>query len=238
MRAGDGGGGDGGGFGAEDAGAEGDGGPFVLREEGDFFLGPAAFGADGEGERPLTVVRCALFLQCGGEGEGLLGFAEEDARGRRFAAECGGELGGVENIGDVGAAGLLGGFEGDATPAFSPLRGGEGEVLLGAAGEDGCDAGDAQLGGFFDGPLEAVELEDGEQEVDGEGCVSFQLFVEGEEDFGLLVIAGGGADFGDFGAVEEAVGNDVEELAGLGAEDVSEMDGLLAGEGGVGGVAR
>ena len=67
--------------------------------------------------------------------------------------------------------------------------GGEGEVLLGAAGKDGRDAGDAEFGGLLDGPLEAVELEDGEQKVDGEGRVGFQLFVEGEEDFRLLVIA-------------------------------------------------
>jgi len=36
-------------------------------------------------------------------------------------------------------------------------------VLLGAAGEDGRDAGDAEFCGLLDGPLEAVELEDGEQ---------------------------------------------------------------------------
>ena len=164
-------------------------------------------------------------------------FAEEDAEGCGFAGECGGERGGIGDFGDVGAAGLLGGFEGDAAPAFGSLGGGEGEVLLGAAGEDGRDAGDAQFGGLFDGPLEVVELEDGEEKVDGEGCVGFQLFVEGEEDFGVLLIAARGADFGDFGAVEEAVGDDVEELAGLGAEDAGEVDGLLAGEGGVGGMA-
>jgi len=83
VGAGDGGdGGDGGGFGAEDAWAEGDVGPVVLSEESHLFGGPAAFGADGE--RQLQVVSCRLqverrALQCGGEGEGLLGFAEEDA---------------------------------------------------------------------------------------------------------------------------------------------------------------
>ena len=49
MRAGDGDGGDSGGFGAEDSGTEGDGGPCVLGEEGHLLRGPAAFGADGEG---------------------------------------------------------------------------------------------------------------------------------------------------------------------------------------------
>jgi hypothetical protein len=110
------------------------------------------------------------------------------------------------------------------------LSGGEGEVLFGAAGEDGRDAGDAELGGFFDGPLEAIELEDGEEEMDGECRVGFQLFVEDEGDFGV----GYG---GDFGAVKEAIGDDVVDLAGLGAEDAAKVVGLLAGEGGVGGVA-
>ena len=124
-----------------------------------------------------------MSLQRGGEGEGLLGFAEEDAEGCGFGGEGGREGDGVGDFGDVGAAGLLGGFEGDAAPAFGAFGGGEGEVLFGAAGEDGRDAGDAEFGGFFDGPLEVIELEDGEQEMDGQGGVGFELFVEGEVDF-------------------------------------------------------
>jgi len=55
VGAGDGGdGGDGGGFGAEDAWAEGDVGPCVSGEEGDFFGSPAAFGADGK--RQLQII--------------------------------------------------------------------------------------------------------------------------------------------------------------------------------------
>src|ERR1019366_1704430 len=118
------------------------------------------------GRRTWGTRRCG---QCGGEGEGLLGFAEEDAEGGGFAGEGGGERGGVGDLGDVGAAGLLGGLQGDAAPAGYSLFGGEGEVFLGAAGEDGGDTGDAELGGLLDGPLEAIELEDGEQEVDGGG---------------------------------------------------------------------
>jgi hypothetical protein len=49
VSAGDGDGGDGSGLGAEDARAEGYGLPLVLGEEGDFFWGPAAFGAYGYG---------------------------------------------------------------------------------------------------------------------------------------------------------------------------------------------
>ena len=150
---------------------------------------------------------------------------------RGFASEGGGEWSGIEDMGGVAAAGLLGGFQCDATPSGDSLGGGEGEVLLGALGEDGRDAGDAEFGDFFDGPLEAIELEDGEQKVDGEGGVGFELFAEGEEDFGFR-------DLSDLGEVEETVGYDVKELTGLGAQDAGEMLGLLAGEGGVGGMAR
>lgn len=142
---------------------------------------------------------------------GLLGFAEKDADGGVFTGEGGGEWGGVGDFWDVGAAGLLGGFESDATPAVYSLRGGEGEMLFGAPGDDGRDARDSELGSFFDGPLEVIELEDGEQEMDGEGGVSFQFFVQDEGHFAV-------GDGGDFGAVEEPVGDDVVDLAGLGAE--------------------
>ncbi len=142
MRAGDGDGGDGGGFGAEDAGAEGDGLPGVLGEEGDLFGGPAAFGADGQGG-VLAYSFGGCSSKSGGEGGGLFGFAEEDAGGRCFLFEGWLEGEGVGDFGDVGAAGLLGGFEGDAAPAVGTLEGGLGEMFFGAAGEDGRDAGDA-----------------------------------------------------------------------------------------------
>ena len=99
----------------------------------------------------------------------MFGFAEEDAGGGGFALQGGLEWDGVEDIWDGGAAALLGGLVGDATPALDALGGGLGEVLFRAAGEDRGDAGDAELGGLFDGPLEVVEFEDGEVEVEGEG---------------------------------------------------------------------
>jgi len=73
-----------------------------------------------------------------------------------------------------------------------------------------------------------VELEDGEEEMEGKGGVGLELFVEGEEDF----VVGDGEDLG---AVEEAVGDDVVDLAGFGAEDAAKVSGLVAGEGGGGG---
>jgi len=135
---------------------------------------------------------------------------------------------GVGYLGDVGAAGLLGGFEGDATPAFGSLERSLGEVFFGAAGEDGRDAGDAEFGGLLDGPLHVIELEDGEEEMEGKGGVGGELFVEEEVDF-LLAYAR------DFGSVKEAVRDDVVDLAGRGSKDAGEMDGLVAGERGGGG---
>ena len=103
-------------------------------------------------------------------------------------------------------------------------------MLLGALGEDGCDTGDAEFSGFLDGPLEAIEFEDGEQQVDGQGGVGLQLFMEREEDFSFR-------DSCDLTAVEKAIGYDIVGLTGLGAQDTGEMLGLLAGEGGMRGVA-
>jgi hypothetical protein len=136
-----------------------------------------------------------------------------------------------ERVGDfryVGAAGLLGGFEDDATPAFGSFEGCVAEMLFGAAGEDGSDATDAEFGGLFDGPLHGIELEDAEEEMEGKSGAGFELFVEGEVDFLFAYV-------GDLGAVEEAVGDDVVDLAGGGAEDACEVSSLVAGEGGGGG---
>ena len=183
MGGGDCDGSDGGGFGAEDAGAEGDWLPMMLGEERHLFRGPSAFGAYCEGDVLAYQLRRLLprDFQGGGKGGGLLGFAEQDARGGVFLFEGWLQGGGVGDFRDIGAAGLLGGFQSDAAPAFGALEGGLGEVFFGAAGEDGCDAGDAKLGGLFDGPLHVVELEDGEEEVEGEGRVGFKLFVERED---------------------------------------------------------
>ena len=233
MGGGYGDGGDGGGFGAEDAGAEGDGLPVVLGEEGHLFGGPSAFGADGEGG--VGLLRREL---CAGEGfrdgGGLFGFAEEDAGRALLLFQGLLERGWVGDLGDGGAAGLLGGFEGYAAPAFDAFGGCLAEVLFGAAGEDGSDAGDAEFSGLFDGPLHVIELEDGKEEMEGKGSVGLELFVEGEVDLSVFTTVAG-LDAGDLGAVEEASGYDVVDLAGLSAKDAGEVGGLVAGEGGGGG---
>jgi hypothetical protein len=101
-------------------------------------------------------------------------------------------------------------------------------MLFGATGEDRRYASYAQFGCLFDSPLHVIELEDGEEEVEGKGSVGLEFLVEGEED---LIFA----DAGDLGPVEEASSYDVEDLAGFCAEDSGEVGGLIAGEGGGGG---
>ena len=60
-------------------------------------------------------------FQGGGKGGGLLGFAEQNARGGVFLFEGWFQGGRVGDFRDIGAAGLLGGFQSDATPSFGAL---------------------------------------------------------------------------------------------------------------------
>ncbi len=218
VCSGDGDGGDRGGLRTENAGAEGDRLPAVTGEERHFFRGPAALRTDGEGDGFDRGLEGCL------EGGGLLDLAEEDAGWGGFGGEDGREREGIGDGRDRRAAGLLGGFEGDATPTVGSLGGCLSQMLFGTAGEDGGDAVDPELGGFFDGPLEVIELEDGEQEMKRKGGVSFELFVKGEGD----AVRGDG---GDLSTVEKATGNEVEDLAWFRTENTGEMSGLIAGEG-------
>ena len=230
LRAGDGDGRYSGGFGPEDSWAEGYGVPVVGREEGHLFVSPAAFGADGQGYIRISI--CELeFCEGRGNGVGLFRLGEEDAGGAGFLFEGGLQRGGVGDLGDGRAAGLLGGLKGDATPSLGSFGSGLNEVFVGSAGGDGGDAGDAEFGGFLDGPLHVIELEDGEEKVEGKGGVGLELFVEGEDDLGILSGATG-ADGSDFGAVEEASGDYVVDLPGGSAEDSGEVGSLVSGEGG------
>ena len=100
-------------------------------------------------------------------------------------------------------------------------------MFFSAACEDGCDARGAELGGFLDAPLEVIELDDGEEQMHRKRCIGFELFVESEDDFAI-------GDGEDFGAVQKAVRNYVENLSGLCTEDAREVCGLVADEGGGG----
>ncbi len=137
--------------------------PLVSGEEGHLFGSPAAFGTYGEGGVRHTLSRCGGALKAAVRVSGLFGLARAGcgwgwSRLRGRARGVGSAISGM-----VGAAGLLGGFEGDAAPAFGTFGRGEGEMFFRAAGEDGRDPCYTELGGFFDGPLEVIELEDGEQ---------------------------------------------------------------------------
>jgi hypothetical protein len=74
-----------------------------------------------------------------------------------------------------------------------------------------------------------VELEDGEEEMEGKRSVGLEFFME-EKVNGVV------GDASDLGSVEEAVGYDVIGLPGSGAENACEVGSLIAGEcgGGVG----
>jgi hypothetical protein len=72
-----------------------------------------------------------------------------------------------------------------------------------------------------------VELEDSEEQMQRESGIRLQFFVEGKDD---LVFG----DTGNLSAVKKASGNDVEDLAGLSAENAGEVSSLIAGQGGGG----
>ena len=118
---------------------------------------------------------------------------------------------------------LLRRFDSDATPAFGARSGCLSEMLLAAARDDGNDARGSELGDFLDGPLHAIEFEDGEQESDGERGIGFDFGDEVEADR----VAG---DAGDDAMPDVAAGDDIEFHAGFGAEDADEVGGLIAGE--------
>jgi len=192
--------------------------PVLRGEEGHFVLSPAAFGADGEGGVDALV--------CGeGRGERIFffGLGEKDLLRCGCLFECKFEGEWIVDGGKVGAARLLRGFECDATPTLGTLHGRLREMFFSAACEYGCDALHAELGGLLDGPLVAIEFEDGEQEMEGESGVSPHLFMQQKNNFRI-----GHGD--DFGAVEVSAGDDVKDLAGLGAEDAREVLRLRAGE--------
>jgi hypothetical protein len=91
-----------------------------------------------------------MSLERGGERVFLLGFSEQQLVWCLNESECGSEGKRVVHLRQIAAARLLGGFERDATPALNTFGGGLREMLFGAAGEHGSDAGSAKFGGLFE----------------------------------------------------------------------------------------
>ncbi len=127
----------------------------------------------------------------------------------------------VVDVRYLGAARLLGRFKRDAAPALGTLGRCQREVLFRAAREHRRDAFGTELGRFLDAPFQMVELEDCYEQVHGKRGVGFKLFMQGEDDFAFL-------DTRDFRAMQEAVGDHVEDLPRLRAQHASEMCGLVA----------
>ena len=85
----------------------------------------------------------------------------------------------------VGAARLLRGLVRDAAPALGALLRSLGQVLFCSPRDDRRDRGNAELGGFLDCPLHAIELVDGEDQRDGQRGIGFELGGQVEADFAL-----------------------------------------------------
>ncbi len=102
-------------------------------------------------------------------------------------------------------------------PAGGAFGGGGEERFFAARGGERDDASDAEFGGFFDGPFEGVEFDDGEEKSCFErGMVYGKLFDEFEVDF----VAGDGVNAAepDRRTIAEFV-----ELARLRTEDAAEV---------------
>ena len=119
-------------------------------------------------------------------------------------------------------AGLLAGFERDPAPALHAFGGRFLQPALAAGRLDGNDFGHAQLRGFFDNPLKAIELD--ERGVQLEACRGRRrgkLFERPEND----VFLAGGLDLGQ---INVAVVGDFVALPGFHAQHAGQVTSLLA----------
>jgi hypothetical protein len=132
------------------------------------------------------------------------------------------EANGWQDIGHGDAARLLAAFASDAHPAFAAFDRGFEETLFTARGVHRKDSMDAEFGGLFDNPLEAVELNQrgAESDDDGRGGRGDRF-----EDAEVNAVA---ARFQDLGEVCVLVIRNLEALPWFHAEDAGEMAGFFA----------
>ena len=109
----------------------------------------------------------------------------------------------------------------DAPPALHALGRGLRKMLLGAARNHRSDCGDAELGGFFDGPLHPIELVDRHYERNGQRGVGIDFSNELEAHLALRLRRRG--DRSDLGVEDAAAGDNVGLHAGLGAQYARKM---------------
>ena len=192
--------------------------------------------AGGDGAAPLVIRPATLRAEKDGDVVGAgagRGHSFEQWRGDVFVQKiAAGSLFGKtdleadrrQNLWNVDAAGLLAALAGDPLPAFGAFVGGLEKAFLAARRFDGENALHADLRGFLDDPLEAVELDErgAEQEVDWR-----RRRLDRFENAEYHPLAAG---LGDLGEVRGAVVGDFKTLAGLDAQDSREMAGCLAAE--------
>ena len=107
-------------------------------------------------------------------------------------------------------------------PAFPAFLGGVEEAFFGAGGFHGEDAVDAEFGGLFDDPFEAIELDEAGAEGDGDRRQNGRKGFDDPEDH---VFA---ARLGDFGEVSLLIVGDFEALTGFHAQDAGEVASFVA----------
>src|SRR6185437_8457558 len=112
----------------------------------------------------------------------------------------------------------------DFPPALDAFGGGGGQAFFGALGVDGNDAGNAELGGFFDEPLEAIEFDEGGVERDVRERRDGGDRLENAKRYAS---AGYRGDFSEIGLL--VVGK-FEALAGLRAKDAGEVASVITGK--------
>src|SRR5512140_3382399 len=140
----------------------------------------------------------------------------------RWARHGFGQRNGLRDLGKMRPARLLAGFERDSAPALQAFRGGLLETALAAGRFDGNDFRHAQLGGFFDNPLKAVELDEGGIQLEAGRRRRHGKLFERPENHAFLA---GGLDLRQ---INVAVVGDFVALPGFHAQHAGEVTGLIA----------
>jgi hypothetical protein len=81
----------------------------------------------------------------------------------------------------------------DAPPALDALVRGLGQMLLRSPRNHRSHGGDAQLGGFLDGPFHVIELVNGKHQGYGQRGIGLELGDQVEADFALFAVQGDAA---------------------------------------------
>ncbi len=117
----------------------------------------------------------------------------------------------------------------NSSPTLHSLRRRDGQMRVRATRDDRNDPGRAELGTFLDGPLETIELEDGEDHRDLKLTGGFHFFRQFELD---SIVAN--AD--DARSTQDSAGGHIELLPDTCAQDTRQVRRVLAGKCGAVGI--